>query len=649
MPSSAPPARRSRRASPPSSPLRAAPDDRGRLWGVVVVVAAVLAFANAVGGAFVYDDTRQIAANPLIQDPGRLGEALASDVWAFRAEMGEAGSNYWRPAFVLWLVLNHGLFGLDPVGWHLTNLLLHGLVTALAFGFLRRLRLDVRVAASIALLFAVHPVHVESVAWVSGSPDLLLGVGVLGALWAVLGALERPRWWRWAAAGGAGVLAVTSKEVGVVLPVLVAATVAAAAPERHPGQSILLRAGARWRKPLLIAAPFAVLAAGYFLLRWAVIGRFAQEAPWQHGPVEALLTAPGLLAFYLRQIVLPLWLGPVYPLRPVTLDGLGATSFWVPLFVAVGAGAGALWMARKGATQKIGLAMFVLPLLPALNIPAFPPEHLAHDRYLYLPLLGALMLVVPTAAEALARGRRGTEGAAKATLAGAAVLAALLLLQTVRYNLAWTSEMALWARAVETDPGSASSWSQYAIALRESGRTREAAEAIDRSLAIRPMAPALIERADLLATQGRAAEAARDLQAVLAMQPDNHLPYERLAVLYQQSGQLREAEATLRAGRTANPEQACAFSANLGVVLYLQGRKAEAQSELERVGPLAGRDLNPACRVGLYHLGALYAEQGDAARARATWRRFLALTATIEDERTRQLRALAQQQLAGPG
>jgi hypothetical protein len=235
------------------------------VWGALAAVAAVVAFANATGGAFVYDDTRQIVANPLIQDPARLGEALASDVWAFRAEAGEAGSNYWRPAFVGWMVLNERLFGLDPAGWHLSSLLLHALVTALAFGFLRQLRADARIAGAAALLFAVHPVHTESVAWISGSPDLLLGVGVLGALGAVLAALERPAGWKWALAAAAGVLAVGSKEVGVVLPALVGVAVwLAPEPEgaaAGAAPTAAAPAGRRLRRALLVALPFDEMAA----------------------------------------------------------------------------------------------------------------------------------------------------------------------------------------------------------------------------------------------------------------------------------------------------------------------------------------------------------------------------------------------------
>jgi tetratricopeptide (TPR) repeat protein len=286
----------------------------------------------------------------------------------------------------------------------------------------------------------------------------------------------------------------------------------------------------------------------------------------------------------------------------------------------------------------LGLVVFVLSLLPALNLAAFPPEHLVHDRYLYLPLLGALMMLIPTTAELIARGRPAGRAEAM-VLAAAGVVAVPLALQTVVYSRVWFAEDALWERAVETDPTSASSWMQHAVMLRRAGRTQEAARALDRSIEIAPMPPAFIERSDLLLAAGRAEEAEADLRRVMAAQPGNPLPYERLAAMEQGRGRLAESEALLRAGREAAPGQACSFSANLGVVLYLQGRREEAGVELEQAASLADRDLSPVCRTGVFHLGSLRAAQGDAAGARAAWSRYLALTEGFTDATSTRLRA----------
>src|SRR5262245_37593278 len=93
---------------------------------LVLAAAAFLVFANSLHGDFIYDDTKQITGNDLIQDNRHFVRALTSDVWAFKGQRAEAWSSYWRPAFILWLIVNHRMFGLEStVGWHAMSLLLH--------------------------------------------------------------------------------------------------------------------------------------------------------------------------------------------------------------------------------------------------------------------------------------------------------------------------------------------------------------------------------------------------------------------------------------------------------------------------------------------------------------------------------------------
>ncbi len=152
-------------------------------WIIPIAAICLLAFANSLGGEFVYDDLRQIVRNPLIQDDSLIWKALTSDVWAFKAYGTAAASNYWRPTFTLWHILNFRLFGAEPYGWHVMNLLLHTGVCVLSYFLMRRWAITPMIACAVALIFAVHPVHVESVAWVSGSPDLLFALAFLGSLW----------------------------------------------------------------------------------------------------------------------------------------------------------------------------------------------------------------------------------------------------------------------------------------------------------------------------------------------------------------------------------------------------------------------------------------------------------------------------------
>jgi protein O-mannosyl-transferase len=592
---------------------------------LALAAASVIPFAGSLHGAFVYDDVKQIVGNPLIQDPRYLGKAMASDVWAFKGDRGESWSNYWRPGFVLWLILNHRLFGLrDTLGWHAASVAVHAATTLVAYGLLLRLGLSWRLAAAVCLLFAVHPVHVESVAWISGSPDPLAAVLLLGALWAALAArdLRRPALW-WAAAVLLHLAALLVKEIAVLFPAVVAVAWWASAVGTGRRERAL--------RALRAAGPFAVASAVFLVARVVVLGLVQVATPWRMGVPGILLNAPQLLVFYVRHSLWPASLGPSYPLRAVRPGALSAAAFWIPLGVLSVLCLLAWALVRGRRVGQIGVALFLLLLLPAFNVDAFIPEQIVHDRYLYLPLLGILMAIVrvPPRAEGLA-------------LALAALLSVPLALATARYAAAWTSERALWERGVRADPGSSFNWAQYAHALLQEGRVGAAGEAADHALAIGPVTGGFLTRADVALRQGRFPEAEADLHRVLAAQPDNPLAYERLALVYQAQGRLADAEATLREGSDRVPYRRCAFGSNLAVVVYLAGRKADALAELERVRPLMGTESSAACRMALVRLGTIYGEMGREADAQRAFEEYLQRSGPFDDPETRATREMVQ-------
>lgn len=204
--------------------------NRPRTMLALLLLATALVFLPALGGDFVWDDTLLIGTNSYIRDLSRLGEALTHDFW-HNPQSLETGvglpRRYYRPVVTLAYALQFRVFGEHPAGYHLVNLALHLGCVVLAFGWLRR-RLgtrgdegDHRLAALAwvmgAALFAVHPSRPESVAWISGSTDLWLG------LFALLGLRAWDRHPRLGGAVLAGLcffFATLSKETAVVLPAL---------------------------------------------------------------------------------------------------------------------------------------------------------------------------------------------------------------------------------------------------------------------------------------------------------------------------------------------------------------------------------------------------------------------------------------------
>lgn len=610
-------------ASP--DPQRRGGAHRADLVAVACVVACTLAtFAPAVDGAFVYDDRPQIVENPLLRAETPIGDALAADVWAQRAPDEEAASPYWRPTFVLWLRAQLAAFGtVSARPWHLAAIALHGAVAALAYGFARVLGLATWPAAAAALLFAVHPTRVESVAWISGATDPLAAVFVLLALlaWhrrsAAAGWRSGARW----IAMACFVLALGAKEIAIVLPLVIAS---------------LPREGERatWRARAIDAAPWAALSIGYGVARAIVIGGAAQVPPDAVGSFEQILTAPRLLLFYAPQALWPDDVSLQHALRAVRVGDVGALALGAEALGALLVIACAVFVARMNAILCFGLLWFALFLAPVFWIRGFPFDQLVHDRYLYLPLLG-IGIVLAAAAARLPRQWRGL------VFAAAAVGLGTLAVQTARATRVWREELALWEHAVVADPRSATAWTQYAEALLRAGRAEPAREAVERALAIAPLTAALVLRSEIATAEGRLVEAEADLRRVHDAYPELRSAAERLAALHQRQGRIEEAELVLESLLAAAPAMRCSTLVNLAILSHARRDVAETDARLGEAALLTENDTSGACAAALFHRAALREEQGVRSEAARLVDRYLERTRDLEDRTTARLRPLA--------
>jgi len=625
--------------------------DGAALAGLVLICAAV--FANAVSGDFVYDDTRQIVQNHLIASNGRIGEALSRDVWAFKGERAEPWSNYWRPGFVLWLIANERAFGVESAaGWHVANIALHALVSALGFLVLRAIGCSPAIAFACSVVFAVHPANVESVAWVSGSPSMLCAAGLFAALLSMIAAVYRPRRWKWAAAFCAYAFALASKEIAVLFPA-VAYLALRSLPASEPSSDGASASGSAPpsvvspRRAAAIALALALAALLYVAARAVVLRGFQTAAPWSDGIGAPSATLPSAAFFYLRQIFFPAILAPSYPLRPVAAGAIGFANFLAPLAAAVASGAILVALARGHRAARVGAALFALTLLPALNLRAFLPEQLVHDRYLYVPLFGFLAALFAGGAAILAsRLRMAKANAERVCLAVALAASIPLAAQTVTYNRAWANELSLWTRCVDVDPDSAFNQSQLAMVLRKAGRTAEAKLAIEKSLAVMPNQFAMMERAIIALREERLADAERDLRWTIENTPAELPAYENLALCLQKQNRHAEAEDVLRLARERLPHLGARITTNLAVILYQSGRKEQALAELEANRAAAARDNAIDAKRSLFLLGQLYTELGRAREARGAFEECVASVAGVGGEDAAALRANAARALA---
>lgn len=632
----------------PLHPSAAALRHAGAAAGILLL--SWIAFASAPSAGFVYDDNIEIRQNQFLQDPALLWKGLTSDSWGFKGDRGQAWSNYWRPTVIFVKAMCFRAFGLEPAGWHLVCLAAHLLAALFAYLVVLRLGASWAVAAATGWLFAAHPAHVESVVWIAAIPDPLMSIFLFGSYLLYLRAASTaqpqpaapaaprrsPRVAVWVAAVLLYLLGQGCKEAAILYPAIVFITAlllpdAAAAPRRI-------------RRAMLHALPFAAAALVYLLLRRTIIASII--IPPNAAPPEALfLSAPVFLLFYLRQIFLPVWLAPLYPLQPLVAPNW---LFWLALPLLALLAYGAFRLVRRARLYTLALLWLVLPLLLPLNIRVFLPEDAVHDRYLYLSVFGGvflLALLLEAAARRLKRAHLALAGCGALALAGA--------LRARAYAPVWSNDIALWQAGVASAPQSVYPWNQLAEAYRVAGRTADAVAALDRAEKLNPnVTDQRVLAAMLAVREGRLDDAERELRRVLSVHPDYVRAIDNLGDVYRRQGRWDDAIAVFEAGSTAAPYRKAVYTVNIAVICKLAGRTEESLRRLESARDLLRQSREPGGLVGLYYLGELHRAIGRRDEAARDFRDYLALTTALLNDpdvaARRRLSEEALRQLSGP-
>jgi tetratricopeptide (TPR) repeat protein len=230
----------------------------------------------------------------------------------------------------------------------------------------------------------------------------------------------------------------------------------------------------------------------------------------------------------------------------------------------------------------------------------------------------------------------------------AVFIAVPLAAQTIRYNRAWTSNLALWEWGVRSDPNSAFNYQQYGVQLQETKRLEEAVAAFDRSIAIRPMPATTVARATALIDGNRFPEAERDLREVTSKPTEQvnsytmYQAYERLAVSLTQQRKLDDASGAILEARRRLPQYAASLTEKLAVILYQAGDKNRALSELTAIRTQGRTETLPESRLIFYRLGLLNVELGHPQDAGAAFQEFLSLTQGMLTPEIRQARSEAE-------
>jgi protein O-mannosyl-transferase len=542
---------------------RANKRERLLLFGILAITALV--FVNALDGQFVYDDRFQILKNPTLTSPANIPRMFTQGVWQFLNEGNKSAVGpYYRPLFNIALIFNRQLFGLEVFGWHLFSIAVHAVVVFLVYRLARQWRLSFEVAAASALLFGLHPVHSESVAWVAALPDPLAAVFVLSSL------LLYERHYHDGRKGTPvtliasvvlALIAMLSKEVAVVFPLFLIAR------EMLDGnEAKLVELAARTARR---TAPFFAAIVVYLSMRYYVLGFLRRDEPnWLAVPlINVLLTIPSVLLGYARMLLIPYPLGVMYANKYV--QSAADNRFWLASLAIVTLLGCALWLVRSSAVGRRALAFMIVFIFPVLNLRAFRQEEsLLHDRYLYLPSIGFCILAAMGIEWLSTRfAARRDQVFAAATLVSGAILFGLTFYQ----NFSWQSEVAM----------------------------------TDNAMKVAPRWPYLHNYIGAYhAEQRRFAEAERAYLETIDIDPKYYDAYSNLGDIYREQGKLKDAERCYLNAIEYGARYADTYY-NLGVTYTSEGRNAEAEEPFRRA-----LEISPTHLKARYNLGWLYAELG---------------------------------------
>jgi tetratricopeptide (TPR) repeat protein len=600
----------------PSAEISAYAPPRSGRWSDTTLVAVLLlvvfvCYGNILANSFVYDDGQQILRNPYVKSWHFVPQIFGSTVWSF---IGQAGTtNYYRPLMTFSYLVLWKIFGPIPFGFHLFSLFMQCVVVVMMFYAGRRLFLDDRIAWFAALLFAVHPIHSEAVAWIAALPDLEAGFLLLLALW-LLAAPGRKNWKSEFGITLCFCLALLCKE-----PALMFAPLAVAFEHFAAGD----RASTTRPQKMLRYAPLCVAGAAYLLLRVALFGKVAPVL--QHPKIswpEAIYSAFALIVKYARLLLWPSRLSAFHPYYASTslADPLvvGGVLIIISCIVAI------ILLHKSAPAAAFSILWIGVILAPVLNA-RWMAANVLTERYLFLPSIGFCWLAAWGVARVWdARSTRSSlRGFNIGRMAVAGLLGALILagvIATIRRNRVWQTDLVLYTRTLETDPDAHIIRSNLGGVYFALGDLQRARKEFEQALAGKPDNLITMNALGMLYTkQEHYAQANDILRRAMAIKPGWADPHFNLGVLLDAQGNAPQALGEFQKAVQFAPYNSVAHYF-YGEALLKAQRYSEAEIELNQTVALAPE----ASFDALSKLATLYLETGQTDQAFAVLRRIVA-------------------------
>jgi len=596
-----------------NAPARVACDqrpDRTLAASLIVLFAlAVLPYLNTLFNGFVYDDDTQVLNNPYILNFSHLHAIFTTTVWSYVGKQGL--TNYYRPIMTLGYLICHELFGMLAYGYHLMNVLLYGGVTLLLFAVTERMFKRRGLAFLAAAVFALEPVHTESVAWIAGVTELELTFFFLLAFYFFL---RLPK-----GAGGLSdaamlgmmasfLLALLSKEQAVMFPALATFYEHTGREDRHDtsGSAKLARYGPLW-----------LLTAAYLIFRVSVLGGLAPVVQLPHLTWRAaFLSGLALVAQYTAKLFWPAHLCAFYVFHassrltdPGVMAGIGVLGAGLALFIV-------FW--NRNRRISFALAWFIATLAPVLNA-RWMAGNVFTERYLVLPSAGFCWMVAWVGMQGWDAAGAKSRRLRPMTAAAACLIAIAAAARIVIRNRDWCDDVTLYTKTLAQSPGAYQILNNLGTVDWRQGRIEEARQCWERALQLRPTQSIFLDNLGLYySRKNNFAEAESYLRRAILLKPEYTEAHLNLGSIFRKQGDWKEAELQLKAAVALSPLNPDTHNEMAKLDLDT-GRAAEAEAEFRK-----SLDASPNL-TALDGLGKMEMQAGRLTQARIEFRKALTL------------------------
>lgn len=570
-------------------------------WGpFLVAILLATAYLPAVFGDFLWDDDVYVTENDNLRNLDGL--------WRIWSQPTTSPQYYPLVFTTFWL--EHHLWGLNPIGYHIVNVILHAVVAWLLWRVL--LRIGVPYAGWAAAIFALHPVHVESVAWITERKNVLSGIFYLLALWVHVARSDpvTGSWWRRHRDDGLILVlylcALLSKTATCALPVVILLI------DWWKGRRIGWKSLARCTPLFILGVLFGILT---LYLERTHVG--TEQLAWNLTISQRCVIAGRAFWFYLAKLLWPSSLSFTYPRWEI--DPRDTVQFLWPATVVVLLLS--LWFARRrwGRGPLAAFLFFLVTLAPVLgfiNVFVFRYSFVA-DHFQYLASIGPIALIVATVSRMLGAGNPVRRASWFRPLPGFALLVLLATLTFTR-AIAYIDPQALWEDTLQKNPRAWAAHQNLGVLLDRQGKTHEAIAHFRTAIQLYPENSSLhVNLAIALFKLGEVDEALRHYQIAVERNPDSWMAQYNLGAALAGLDRDEEAQQCFRKALELKPNLASA-AYNLGILAEKADRDDEALQQFQLALKLQP-DLAPAH----FRLARVLFRQGDRAAAASHLREFL--------------------------